>query len=233
MGKMKAQMQAALDKPSVLLDLPPGWSQCVDTASGKPMYWRTDDPGRKTQWKKPTLPAEWEEFVDPKTGKVFYYNKKTDTESDTKPTGLTYPQVVGEAAYDVVKEAAAKLGKAVAWVGGLWRTSTPKKLKGGYGEPAHLQDTKNNADASKIVTDIDGLTLDRRRCLSKFQSAPLADTTPRTHYSSGRDGHPEPNQFGAEGAWHGRRLAERLRHYEDHYSSGAEGHPPKDPSNSA
>merc|ERR1711964_422651 len=74
--------------------------------------------------------------------------------------------------------------------------------------------------------EIDDLTLDRRRRLfGKFQPAPLADTTPRTHYSSGRDGYPEPNQFGAEGAWHGHRLAERLRHYEDHYSSGAEGHP--------
>lgn len=92
-------------------ELPQGWEETLDKASGKYFYWREDDPIGTRTWQRPLvdvksvpegkasnakkhtqrLPRGWEESVDPATGGTYYWHvdNPEGTQTWTRPTSLS------------------------------------------------------------------------------------------------------------------------------------------------
>jgi hypothetical protein len=84
-------------------DLPPGWLELVDEASGAPYY--LNEAENITTWDRPTLQKEapitkktklptkepslkegWSEIVDPSSGKAYYFNEETGETTWDRPS---------------------------------------------------------------------------------------------------------------------------------------------------
>ncbi|XP_019175111.1 PREDICTED: uncharacterized protein LOC109170440 isoform X2 [Ipomoea nil] len=79
-----------------LAELPPGWIEAHDPASGATYYY--DESTGKSQWERPTvaasvldstlpsqLPENWQEFIDETTGQKYYYNTLTNVSQWENP----------------------------------------------------------------------------------------------------------------------------------------------------
>ncbi|CAH9128444.1 unnamed protein product [Cuscuta epithymum] len=70
----------------LLSELPPGWIEAHDPASGVAYYY--DANTGKSQWEKPIppqIPENWQELVDETTGQKYYYNTLTNVSQWENP----------------------------------------------------------------------------------------------------------------------------------------------------